>query len=52
MDQHNDRAGTRFQTLEARLAEFIDKLDQVTAEIDNIKKQQQDLLEIIRQTIK
>lgn len=52
MDKHNDGAGARFETLEERLAEFIIKLDQMNEEMTSIKKQQQDLLEIIKQTLK
>lgn len=52
MDKHNDGAGARFEILEERLAEFIIKLDQMNEEMSSIKKQQQDLLEIIKQTLK
>lgn len=52
MDKHNDDAGTRYQSLELRLAEFIEKLSAVTTEMDSIKKQQQELLELIKQTLK
>jgi len=52
VDKHNDEANTRFEHLESRLSEFITKLDAMTAEMDYIKKQQQDLLDILKEKLK
>ena len=52
MGQHNDEAGTRYESLEQRLLEFIKKLDMLYSEIDEIKKQQVQLTAILKKKVK
>lgn len=52
LDKHDDDAGTRFETLECRLRDFIEKLNVMNSEIAEIKKQQTELLSLLRKTIK
>ena len=51
MDKHNDGASTRYAKLEEKLAEFILKFDCMTTEMNEIKKQQAELLEFIKQQL-
>jgi hypothetical protein len=52
VDQHHDGASTRYAMLEARLAEFISKFDTMADEMSEIKKQQADLIEFVKQQFK
>jgi predicted transcriptional regulator len=52
VDKHNDGAGTRFQSLEKRLADFIERFDAMTEEMLAIKKQQEDLIKLIKEKVK
>ena len=51
MDQHNDDASSRYESLELRLLEFIKKLDMLYSEIDEIKKQQVQLTTILKEKV-
>jgi hypothetical protein len=51
VDKHNDGTGDRFVQLESKLVEFIDKLNCVSTELENIKQQQHDLIELVKQTL-
>lgn len=51
MDQHNDDASSRYESLEQRLLEFIKKLDMLYSEIDEIKKQQVQLTTILKEKV-
>lgn len=48
MDKHNDGASTRYAKLEERLAEFIARFDQIACEMDEIKAQQAELLNLLK----
>lgn len=48
MDQHNDAAGPQYESLERKLVEFIEKLDKLTQELNEIKQQQQVLTDMIK----
>lgn len=52
MDQHNDDAGARYESLELRLLEFIKKLDMLYAEMDQIKTQQSQLTTMFKEKLK
>ena len=52
MDKHNDSTGTRFEELEARLAEFITRFDCMTKDMELMKQQQQVLIELLKQKLK
>jgi len=52
MDQHNDDAGARYESLELRLLEFIKKLDMLYSAIDQIKKQQSQLTIMFKEKVK
>ena len=50
--KHNDGAGTRYESLEKKLGLFIEKLNSVTSEIDEIKQQQAEILNYIKSKLK
>jgi len=52
VDEHSDGAGPRYLMLEKRLAILIDRLDEMTQEVLEIKQQQTDILEFIKTTTK
>jgi hypothetical protein len=52
VDKHDNAAGTRFELLESRLLDFIEKLDRMNSEVEEIKKQQRELLDLLRKKIK
>jgi hypothetical protein len=52
VDQHNDDAGARYESLELRLLEFIKKLDMLYAEMDQIKTQQHQLTTMFKEKLK
>ena len=51
VDKHDNAAGTRFEFLESRLLDFIEKLDKMNSEVEEIKKQQRELLDLLRKKI-
>ena len=52
LDQHNDATNSKLTGLEIRLAEFIERFDVMTVEMLEIKKQQEDLIKLIRKQMK
>jgi len=52
VDKHHDGASTRYAMLEERLAEFISKFDCMAAEMNEIKQQQAELIEFVKQQFK
>ncbi|CAB4241528.1 hypothetical protein UFOVP71_66 [uncultured Caudovirales phage] len=48
MDKHNDDTDSQLTGLEMRLAEFIKRFDMMTIEMTAIKRQQADLIELIK----
>jgi hypothetical protein len=52
VDQHNDGAGTRYAKLEARLEILLQRLDEMTQEVIEIKQQQYDILNFVKETTK
>jgi hypothetical protein len=52
MDKHNNATGDRFVELEAKLAEFIDKLEIVATEMERIRVQQNDLIKMVKDKLK
>jgi hypothetical protein len=52
MAQHDNGTGTRYESLGQKLEMFINKLNLVTAEIDEIKRQQTELLDFIKSKLK
>lgn len=52
MDQHTDDASTRYAKLEARLEIVLARLEEMTQEVLAIKQQQEDLLNIVKTTLK
>jgi hypothetical protein len=52
VDQHLDDAGTRYAKLEARLEIVLARLEEMTQEVLAIKQQQEDLLDIVKTTLK
>lgn len=52
MDQHNDDAGSRYAKLEARLEVVLARLEEMTHEVLAIKQQQEDLLNIVKTSLK
>jgi len=51
VDKHNDEAGARYELLEEKLKEFIDKLDHVSHEMDFIRQQQIEILNLLNKKI-
>ena len=49
MDKHNDATDSKLTGLEERLSEFIERFDIMTIEMTEIKKQQEDLINLIKQ---
>ena len=47
MDKHHDATGDRFVELEAKLDEFIVKLEIVATEMEKIRVQQNDLIKMV-----
>lgn len=52
MDKHNDGTGDKFVKLEEKLMEFIDKLECISTDMENIKKQQNDLIKLVKEKFK
>lgn len=52
MDKHNDDASDRFNLLEQRLGQFILKVEQVTIEMEIIRQQQLDLINLLNKKVK
>ena len=52
VDQHDNAAGPRYESLELRLLAFIEKLNAMNAEVEEIKNQQRLLLDLLKKTIK
>jgi hypothetical protein len=52
VDQHTDDAGARYAKLEARLEIVLARLEEMTQEVLAIKQQQEDLLNIVKTTLK
>jgi hypothetical protein len=52
VDQHLDDASTRYAKLEARLEIVLARLEEMTQEVLAIKQQQEDLLNIVKTTLK
>ena len=52
MDKHSNDAGPRYEKLEARLVILINRLDEMSQEVIEIKQQQADILEFIKATTK
>jgi hypothetical protein len=52
VDQHNDGTGDKFVKLEEKLIKFIDKLECISTEMQNIKKQQHDLIKLVEEKFK
>lgn len=52
VDKHHDGASTRYAMLEKRLNEFILKFDTMSVEIDSIKAQQAELIQILKEKFK
>jgi hypothetical protein len=52
VDQHNDDAGSRYAKLEARLEVVLARLEEMTQEVLAIKQQQEDLLNIVKTSLK
>jgi hypothetical protein len=52
MDKHNNDTGDKFVKLEEKLMEFIGKLECISTDIENIKKQQNDLIELVKEKFK
>jgi hypothetical protein len=52
LDKHNNATGDRFVELEAKLAEFINKLETVAIEMEKIKVQQNDLIKMVKDKFK
>jgi hypothetical protein len=50
--KHDNGAGPRYEKLEEKLGEFIEKLSVVTSEIDQIKQQQAEILDFIKSKLK
>ncbi len=51
VDKHNDGAGSRYAKLEERLAEFISKFDCMATEMNEIKRQQAELIEFVKEQL-
>jgi hypothetical protein len=49
VDKHDDATNSKLTGLEIRLAEFIDRFDIMTIEMAEIKKQQEDLINLIKE---
>jgi hypothetical protein len=49
VDQHDDATNSKLTGLELRLAEFIERFDIMTVEMLEIKKQQEDLIKLIKE---
>jgi hypothetical protein len=52
VDQHDDDAGSRYAKLEARLEVVLARLEEMTQEVLAIKQQQEDLLNIVKTSLK
>jgi molecular chaperone GrpE (heat shock protein) len=50
--KHNNGAGPRYESLEKQLEQFIEKLNSVKAEMDEIKQQQAEILNYIKSRLK
>jgi hypothetical protein len=50
--EHNDGSGPRYESLEKKLGTFIEKLNAVKSEINEIKQQQAEILEYIKSRLK
>ena len=52
VDKHNDGTGDKFVKLEEKLVEFITKLECISTDMENIKKQQNDLIKLVKEKFK
>lgn len=52
MDKHNDDTSDKFVKLEQKLVEFITKLECISTDMENIKKQQHNLIELVKEKFK
>ena len=52
MDKHHDGASTRYAMLEQRLNEFISKFDNMSVEMNEIKSQQAELIQVLKEKFK
>ena len=50
--QHDNGSGTRYESLENKLGQFIEKLNLVKSEMDEIKSQQAEILNYIKSKLK
>ena len=50
--KHNNGAGPRYERLEVKLEQFIEKLNSVKSEINEIKQQQAEILNYIKSRLK
>lgn len=51
MDQHNDGTGNKFAALEQQLEKFIERFDEMTAEMADIKAQQEALINLVKEQL-
>jgi hypothetical protein len=50
VDQHNDEAGSRYAQLEERIEVVLALLDEMTKEVQEIRQQQSDLIDLVKVT--
>ena len=50
--KHDDGSGPRYERLEIKLGQFIEKLNAVKTEINEIKQQQAEILDYIKSKLK
>ena len=50
--KHDNGSGPRYESLEIKLGQFIEKLNAVKTEIDEIKQQQAEILNYIKSKLK
>jgi hypothetical protein len=50
--KHDNGSGPRYESLEIKLEQFIEKLNSVKSEINEIKQQQAEILDYIKSRLK